>query len=216
MRKTLAKPPKRPTKRHFGISLDESIGFLICDAARFVKRALYPRIAKYGVRGGSWFLLRVLWLEEGLTQRDLSYRLGLMEPSVLEMVRAMERDGLVYRLRDELDRRRLLIHLTERGRQLEKILLPIAREVNEQMLQRMPLTSEERLKRELKMIREFLALDADASRPPSTPSSRAKLRPKSSQQKSSRPKSQPVTTKSAERAVRQKKRGNLTERALST
>jgi len=145
--------------RHLSASLDGSIGFLICDTARFIKRALYARISQYGVRGGSWFCLRVLWLRDGITQTELSDSLGIMQPSVLEMLRSMEQDGLVYLVRDTEDRRRVLVHLTERAKRLKRKLMPIASKVNELMLHQMSLTSETALKKTLKNIRQVLSDD---------------------------------------------------------
>ena len=42
----------------------------------------------------------------------------------------MERDGLVFRKRDEKDRRRINVFLTMRGKELREELLPFAQEVN--------------------------------------------------------------------------------------
>ncbi len=155
-----SKPSVPP--RHLSKSLDESIGFLICDTTRFIKRVLYARISEHGVRGGSWFFLRALWLKDGITQRALAQRLGLMEPSVLEMLRSMEQDGLVYRVRDTQDRRKVLVHLTDHAKRLERKLMPIASKINELMLHQMPLTAETALKQTLKKIRRVLSDDAYA------------------------------------------------------
>lgn len=60
--------------------LESSIGFAIAEVSRVARRALYVRIAEYGVRGGSWYLLRVLWKADGLSQREIANKLGLTEP----------------------------------------------------------------------------------------------------------------------------------------
>ena len=143
--------------------LDESLGFLIADSARFVKRSLYARISLHGVRGGSWFVLRALWLQDGVTQRELAQRLGLMEPSVLEMVRAMERDGLIVRQRDEVDRRKMRVYLTKHARSLEPPLMRIAEEVNTLMLSGLNPAEEALLKLLLRKVRETLATDTEAT-----------------------------------------------------
>ena len=76
-----------------------------------------------------WYFLRVLWEEEGLTQRELSNRVGTMEPTTLEAIRSMEAIGLVRRERDLKDGRKRLVYLTEKGAALEKVLLPLARDL---------------------------------------------------------------------------------------
>ena len=151
------------SKRRLTKGLEESLGFLIADSSRFVKRSLYGRIAQHGVRGGSWFVLRALWLEDGVTQRELANRLGLMEPSVLEMVRAMERDGLVFRKRDEEDRRKMRVYLTQRANELEAPLMEIAENVNTLMLSGLSSAEEVLLKLLLRKVRETLAGDSEAT-----------------------------------------------------
>lgn len=150
------------TDRHLSDRLTDSLGFLIVDSGRYVKRSLYARIANHGIRGGAWFVLRVLWQRDGLTQRELAGRLGLMEPSVQEMLRAMERDGLVTRQRDEQDRRKVRIRITERARELEPALMGIAEDVNTLMLSGLDAAEEALLKLLLRKVRETLAADADA------------------------------------------------------
>jgi DNA-binding MarR family transcriptional regulator len=148
--------------RHLSAELDESIGFLIADTGRAVKRALYLRIAQHGIRGGSWFCLRALWQNDGVTQRELSATLGIMEPSTVEMLRAMERDGLVRRERDHEDRRKVRVYLTDRAKKLQKPLLAIAEHVNLIMLGDMSHAEEARLKHMLVAIREILQRDIAA------------------------------------------------------
>jgi DNA-binding MarR family transcriptional regulator len=102
-----------------------------------------------------------LWLEDGISQRELAKRLGVMEPWALEMVRSMERDGLVMRTRDEADRRRLKLTLTEKARSLEPKMMNIASEVNRLMLEGLTESEEVLLKLLLKKVRERLAADTE-------------------------------------------------------
>ena len=75
-------------------------------------------------------LLLSLWEEDGLTQRQLSNRVQIEEPTTTRTLDRMERDGLVSRIRDKDDRRRIHIFLTERASQLKDELIPYAKEVN--------------------------------------------------------------------------------------
>jgi DNA-binding MarR family transcriptional regulator len=76
-----------------------------------------------------WYFLRILWREDGLTQRELSHRIGTREPTTLIAILAMQRRGLVARVRDRTDRRKWIVSLTAAGRRLEAELLPVAAEV---------------------------------------------------------------------------------------
>lgn len=151
-------PAAQPRRRvRSAARLEQSLGFLIAEAERASKRVLFARIAQYGVRRGGWFVLRTLWEDEGITHRELAQRLGLMEASVLEMVRALEKDGLVTRVRDEEDRRKVRIHLTRQGRSLEPTLMQVAQTVNERMVRDLSQAEAVLLKLLLKKVRDSLA-----------------------------------------------------------
>ena len=107
-----------------------SIGYLLRDCYRSFSRALEVRIKPHGVGVGQWFFLRELWEEDGLTQGDLSARAGMTAPTTVVAIRRMVDDGLVLREPDDQDRRKVRIHLTEKGRRFRDELLPFAFDVN--------------------------------------------------------------------------------------
>ena len=122
--RTLGDPP-----RSVNLPLESSVGYQVRLTHRSIQRLLQGRIEPYGVQLGMWYLLRVLWNEDGLTQRELSHRVEIMEPTTLQTIAAMERSGLIKRVRNDADRRKMNVFLTKKGRQLEAILLPVAAEV---------------------------------------------------------------------------------------
>ena len=93
--------------RQVEFPLAESSGFLVRDANRAFQRLLERRIAPYGVTRGQWYFLRVLWTEDGLSQRELSARVGTMEPTTVIALRSMEKSGLIRRVRSSDDKRRV-------------------------------------------------------------------------------------------------------------
>ncbi len=88
------------------------------------------RIKPHGIGVGQWFYLRELWEEDGLTQGDLSSRAGITAPTTVVAIRRMAEGGLVIRKPDDQDRRKVRIHLTEKGRRFRDELLPFAFDVN--------------------------------------------------------------------------------------
>ena len=81
-------------------------------------------------KNSSGTYLRVLWREEGLSQKRLAERLNLEGPTVGTAIRIMERRGLVVRRRNRNDGREWCVYLRPRGRNLERKLLPIAERTN--------------------------------------------------------------------------------------
>jgi DNA-binding MarR family transcriptional regulator len=84
---------------------------------------------------GHWYYLRILSEHDGLSQQELSKRVGIHPNTAVPAMDNMEKNGLVTRVRDPKDRRRFCIHLTEKGRSLRDEMTPalkalFARSVN--------------------------------------------------------------------------------------
>lgn len=117
------------------LPFDRSVGYQIRLTHRLVQRYLQQKIGPYGVTLGMWYFLRALWHEDGLTQRELSIVVGTMEPTTLNAIKSMETLGVVRRVRNTEDRRKINIYLTPRGRKLESELMPLAQEVVEKAVE---------------------------------------------------------------------------------
>jgi DNA-binding MarR family transcriptional regulator len=98
-----------------------SSGYLVRDAHRAFQRLLERRIAPYGVSRGQWYFLRVLWTSGGLSQRELSARVG-----------SMEKAGLIHRVRSGDDRRKVRVLLTAKAKRLRNELLGVARTITDE------------------------------------------------------------------------------------
>jgi len=126
-----AAPRRAADAVHDAYGTDESMGFLVKEAARAFVRALAPRIARHGVSPGQWFVLRILWEQDGLSQRDISRRLGIMDPSTASTLASLARDGLIERRKHPTDRRQTLVYLSAEGRALRDRILHCAKEIND-------------------------------------------------------------------------------------
>ena len=107
-----------PLRHSIDFSLGGSLGYLVRDANRAFQRLLERRISPHGVTRGQWYFLRVLWEEDGLSQRELSARVGMMEPTTVIALRRMEQSGLIHRSRSASDRRITVVRLTPKAKRL--------------------------------------------------------------------------------------------------
>ena len=121
-----------PLRHSIDFSLGGSLGYLVRDANRAFQRLLERRISPHGVTRGQWYFLRVLWNEGGLSQRELSGRVGMMEPTTVIALHSMEKSGLVRRVRSTADKRRSHVWLTPKAQRMRKALLALARGITEQ------------------------------------------------------------------------------------
>lgn len=117
---------------------DDRLAHLIRDVARMQMRALQQRLAMHDVSFGHWTFLRILWVNDGLTQRELSESAGVMEPTTFSAVKAMEAAGLIERRQLAGNRKNVHVFLTDKGRALEPLLVPMAEEVNAVSMRGMP------------------------------------------------------------------------------
>jgi len=114
---------------------DDRLAHLVRDCARALVRALQMRLNAHAVPFGHWAFLRILWDADGLTQRELSRRAGVMESTTHTAIRAMERLGYVVRRQAPGNRKNVYVHLTRQGRALKARLIPLAVEVNDVAVQ---------------------------------------------------------------------------------
>lgn len=110
---------------------NDRLAHLVKDAMRGLMRALQTRQADHSVSFGHWTFLRILWESDGLTQRELSERAGLQEPTTFAALKAMEKLGLVMRKQLPDSRKKVYVFLTPKGRALRAKLVPLAEEVND-------------------------------------------------------------------------------------
>jgi DNA-binding MarR family transcriptional regulator len=109
---------------------ENSVGYQIRATHLTFAKYLRNRLQPHKVTPGQWFFLRALWEEEGLSQRELSRRVGTTEPTTVSALRLLERNGLIDRVRNTQDRRTINIFLTPKGRELKDTLLPGVLELN--------------------------------------------------------------------------------------
>lgn len=120
------------TKRSDAIrywAFEDSLGYLARMVFRSFSVLREQRTREHGVSAGQWAFLRQLWREDGISQRELSRRLAMRDATTVVTLRGMERAALVHRRVNRCDRRETLVFLTPHARSLEKVLLPVAADV---------------------------------------------------------------------------------------
>jgi DNA-binding MarR family transcriptional regulator len=110
---------------------DERLAHLIRLAARGFTRSLQLRLTAHDVTFGQWVFLRIMWEEDGLSQKELSRRANLTEPTTHSALQRLEKLELITRRNLSGNKRRLHAFLTDKGWALRKKLEPLAVEVND-------------------------------------------------------------------------------------
>ena len=121
---------EKQQKSEINFPVENSFGFLLRQTYQAFLRILEEKIAPYNVTTPQWFFLRVLWEEDGITQRELSEKVGITESTTVAAMKVMQRRGFVLCASDKSDKRRKKVFLTDAGRELRNVLLPHAYSVH--------------------------------------------------------------------------------------
>ncbi|MEM9473756.1 MAG: MarR family transcriptional regulator [Pseudomonadota bacterium] len=143
---------------------DERIAHLVRLCARGFGRSLQMRLADYDVSFGQWVFLRILWAEEGLSQREMADRAGLTEPTVHTALLRLEKLGYVERRTLAGNKRKQHTFLTDAGQALRGVLEPLAVEVNDRALAGLDDAAQAQFRDALMHVLENLAKDEAAAR----------------------------------------------------
>lgn len=109
-------------------------GFLISGIKQVGGRLFEKLLAQAGVdafNGAQGRILYVLWQEENIPIVQLARATGLAKTTLTSMLDRMEEAGLVKRVFDRGDRRRIRIALTEKARALSDRYDRVSAEMNE-------------------------------------------------------------------------------------
>ncbi|MDB9863185.1 MarR family transcriptional regulator [Litorivicinus sp.] len=147
------------SRKNSKFSTEQSIAYLIRDLTRQFSRTLQKDIAPYGILLGQYHFLRVLWEQDGITQRELAMAVGMKESTTFTALAGMESLELVQRQRDVGDRRKMIVTLTPKGKKLESVLIPLAKAVNNKALQNFSDTETEQLRNLLGKLSHSLHTD---------------------------------------------------------
>jgi DNA-binding MarR family transcriptional regulator len=100
--------------------MDESLGKLLGQICRLQRGVMHAVWDELGLYRGQPFLLAVLWDKEGVTHSELARRIHVSPATVTNMIKRMEKAGLVERRPDAEDQRVSHVHLTDAGRAIRE------------------------------------------------------------------------------------------------
>lgn len=134
----------------------------IADISNTFARIISRDFPDESVSDGYRRMFRTLCTNDGITQVELARAAGLTSPSVSAALNKMEADGLVERVPDDKDRRKVYVYITPKGRVLDDQIISRCRDIEEVMLR--GFSDEERtcLKELLKRILKNLLEEEDS------------------------------------------------------
>ena len=108
-----------PDRSNAALLLDNQLCFALYSASLAMTKLYKPLLDAIGLTYPQYLALLVLWERDGLTVSALGERLSLDSGTLTPLFKRLEAAGLVSRLRDTADERRVYIQLTPDGRSLK-------------------------------------------------------------------------------------------------
>jgi len=109
--------------------MSDSLGFLVSDVSRLMRRRFDARARRIGVTRPQWRTLTMLSRHEGVNQGSLAELLEVEPITLCRMLDRLEEATLVERRHDPADRRAWRIFLTEKARPVIDQLRALADEM---------------------------------------------------------------------------------------
>ncbi len=91
-----------------------SLGFLLHDVARLMRRAFDRRVKHLGLTRSQWFVLVHLYRTDGQTQRHLAEELDMERAPLSKLLDRLESGGWIERRADPTDRRANRVYITKK------------------------------------------------------------------------------------------------------
>ncbi len=108
-----------PTKTDAMLKLDNQLCFALYSTSLAMTKLYKPLLDGLGLTYPQYLAMLVLWEKDGLMVSELGERLYLDSGTLTPLLKRLETSGLVARLRDVADERRVHITLTPAGRKLK-------------------------------------------------------------------------------------------------
>lgn len=140
---------------------DKSLGFLLADVSRLLRRDFDNRVRPLGVSQAQWRAIAHIAREEGINQTTLADRLEVKPITIARLLDRMAAAGWVERRADASDRRASRLFLTGRAKPLLDRLEEHAAAARAALMRGITRTESEALVRTLERMKRNLAAAED-------------------------------------------------------
>ncbi|MFZ7102927.1 MAG: MarR family winged helix-turn-helix transcriptional regulator [Peptococcaceae bacterium] len=108
------------------LKAEDSLGHILNRTNTKMKNKLLHSFKPYDITPEQWGVLIRLWKTEGISPKDLAILTSKDRPTVARILEKLEKKGFITREINSEDQRSHLIYLTDKGKKMENILVPIA------------------------------------------------------------------------------------------
>jgi len=116
------------------LNLNEHIGILIRNTdmaiANYVKKQLEP----FNLAPEQNLIMMMLWKKEGISPNEFALELHKDKANIARMIVSLEKKGFIRRVAEPSDKRTFKVHLTDEGKSLERLVVPVLQETHQTIM----------------------------------------------------------------------------------
>lgn len=117
-----------------GLSRKLNFGVLVHEVSRIRRKAIDQVMKPLGITGGQWWILTYISLHDGRSQVELAEELNMGKVALGGLIDRLEKNGLIERKADLVDRRMKRVHLSKEGRHMVEEIRRTSAEVQDAAL----------------------------------------------------------------------------------
>lgn len=102
------------------LKLENQLCFKLYSISRSIVRLYGPLLKEIDLTYPQYLTMMVLWESDEISFKELSYRLKMKTGTLTPIVSKLEEYGYIKKYKDENDDRKIYIHLTTEGKELQK------------------------------------------------------------------------------------------------
>ena len=122
---------KKITKdRYESIRLKNQLCFPLYACSKEIIRQYRKTLEKLGLTYTQYVVMMVLWEDGGMTEGDLGKKVYLDSGTLAPLLKRMEKQGIINRVRPDDNERKLFISLTEKGEAMKEQALDVPKAMN--------------------------------------------------------------------------------------
>jgi DNA-binding MarR family transcriptional regulator len=113
------------TKGYELLMLDNQLCFSLYVCSKEIIKKYKPLLDPFGLTYTGYIIMLALWEEDNVTVKDLGKRLYLDSGTLTPMLKKLEAQNYIKRIRSSSDERNVFIQLNQKGRDLKKEAIKI-------------------------------------------------------------------------------------------
>lgn len=140
------------------LKLVNQLCFPVYAASRLITREYQPHLDKLSITYPQYLVLMILWEEDAVPVNDIAKKLILNTNTVTPLLKRMEQQDLLKRVRSKEDERKVIVQLTDKGKQLQEEAAQIPGKLTAQLLNgELGISDLTKLRDDLSTIIQFLS-----------------------------------------------------------